>query len=65
MLDKLGDLLVELYHIRLPVDKVLDRLPVLEQLVAICLLRSSSKGIHKLANHLRGCESLGLRLFDP
>ena len=41
VLDKLCDFLVEFYHVRSTMDKVLDRLPVEER--RLCFLGSSSE----------------------
>jgi len=54
VLDKLCDFLVEFYHVRSTMDKVLDRLPVEER--RLCFLGSSSERANQFAENLGGLE---------
>ena len=64
MLNQLSDFLVEFYHVWLPVNEVLDGLPIFKHLVAVGLLRAASERINQLAKHLRSCEGLSQWFFD-
>ena len=64
VLDQLGDLLVELDHIWLLVDKFLDLTPFRELGVGHLPLGAASECADEAAEQLSGQESLALRLLD-
>jgi len=64
VLDQLGDLLVELDHIWLLVNKFNNLLPFSEKSVSVYLLLSTSETSNDLAEHLTGSHGLWLWLLD-